>query len=209
MNKKEEEKKTEEPKVERREMDRLYEEYEDAIKYWGFSLKVNQDSYALKTSGEWVYFTLEEMREELEIAREQMKKHLDSKRKRILNLTQHNASEEQKTSRVVDVVEIKKYSAERIREFLTFDQIPSQDEMVERAELIAHEVEMLEISIGKITKVMIGGAPFFMSTLERVLKEKGYRPLYAFSKRESTEEVKSDGSVVKKQVFRHLGFVEA
>ena len=59
-----------------------------------------------------------------------------------------------------------------------------------------------------ITKVMIGGAPYFMSTLEKVLKEHGFTPLYAFSKRESIEEKMPDGSVKKVQVFRHIGFVE-
>ena len=33
--------------------------------------------------------------------------------------------------------------------------------------------------------------------------------LYAFSVRESVESVEPDGSLVKKNVFRHLGFVEA
>ena len=55
--------------------------------------------------------------------------------------------------------------------------------------------------------VMVGGAPYFMSTLERVLKQEGFQVCYAFSKRECIEEKQSDGSVVKKTLFKHAGFV--
>jgi hypothetical protein len=55
---------------------------------------------------------------------------------------------------------------------------------------------------------MIGGAPYLMSELEQALFERGITPLYAFSKRESVEEVTDSGETVKKTVFKHLGFVE-
>ena len=56
---------------------------------------------------------------------------------------------------------------------------------------------------------MIGGAPYFMSTLEKKLKEYGIKPLYSFSKRIVEEsEDKDTGEVVKKTIFKHLGFVE-
>ena len=48
-----------------------------------------------------------------------------------------------------------------------------------------------------------------MARLERALIERGIEPLYAFSVRESTEEVQADGSVRKVAVFKHAGFIPA
>lgn len=54
-------------------------------------------------------------------------------------------------------------------------------------------------------KVMIGGAPYFMSYLEREGKNRGVEVLYAFSTRDVT-----DGDDGRKIVtFRHLGWVKA
>jgi hypothetical protein len=55
---------------------------------------------------------------------------------------------------------------------------------------------------------MIGGAPYLMGALEKALRECGFTPVYAFSKRESIDQPQPDGSVRKVAVFRHLGFVE-
>ena len=49
---------------------------------------------------------------------------------------------------------------------------------------------------------------FFMGALEKAVRECGFTPVYAFSKRESEEIPQPDGSVRKVQVFRHCGFVE-
>lgn len=69
------------------------------------------------------------------------------------------------------------------------------------------EFEVDEIELKKKgIKFMIGGAPFFMKELEEELSYIGI-PVYAFSRRESVEEV-VDGKVVKRSVFKHLGFVE-
>ena len=54
---------------------------------------------------------------------------------------------------------------------------------------------------------MIGGAPWMMSALEGALLDAGVQPVYAFSVRESVEQVQPDGSVRKVNVFRHVGFV--
>ena len=116
----------------------------------------------------------------------------------ILNLTQHKPTEEQIKAGVIDPSEIKS----EIQALLTFDEIPSKEEMEERAIRLARIV----YSEG-INKAMIGGAPYFMSTLERVLKENGIQPLYAFSKR-VVEEVETENGFEKKVIFKHLGFVE-
>ena len=119
---------------------------------------------------------------------------------KILNLTQHTATPEQLEAGVFEPGNKK-----RIQELLTFDRIPSKEQM----ELRARELALIaKQELGITSKaVMVGGAPYFMSTLERVLKEEGFQVCYAFSKRECIEEKQSDGSVVKKTLFKHIGFV--
>jgi len=120
---------------------------------------------------------------------------------RILNLTRHPATPEQKAAGVVD------FSEEGRRQFsrlLTFDELPSSDEIWQRALLIASSAKRDDPEAA-----MIGGAPFLMAPLEKALRMVGITPLYAFSRREAVEETLPDGSVKKTQVFRHLGFVEA
>lgn len=131
----------------------------------------------------------------------------------ILNLTQHAATTEQLKAGVVDLSERK---LSELKVLLTFDSIPSAAELKDRAE----KIERLAVSfLCEITPenellddvdlaAMIGGAPFFMATLESHLKERAIRPLYAFSRRDSVEVATPEG-VVKQAVFRHLGFYEA
>ena len=117
---------------------------------------------------------------------------------KIINLTQHEASAEQKKAGVIEPVE-----KERIKRLLTFDEIPSKVEIRAVASALA-EIAADE----KVSAAMIGGAPFLMSALEFALRNGGIKPLYAFSKRESAEEKLPDGSTRKTTVFKHLGFVE-
>ena len=123
---------------------------------------------------------------------------------RILNVTQHRATAEQVAAGVVDIETTDgEYFATKIKSLLTFDEIPSREEMELRAEDIAcfcHD--------GGHKAVMIGGAPFFMAYLEKALKAWDIQPLYAFSKRESIEK-EIDGKIVKTNIFKHIGFVEA
>lgn len=128
--------------------------------------------------------------------------------RRIVNLTQHEATEEQLAEGVFEPeVEFKE---ELKRDLLTFEEIPSKEEISRRAERIAWIAE-LELGMDPLRihkrEAMIGGAPYLMSALEKALKEKGITPIYAFSRRESVEK-EIDGKVVKTQVFKHLGFVE-
>jgi len=57
--------------------------------------------------------------------------------------------------------------------------------------------------------VMIGGAPWLMAPLEANLKLNGIKVLYAYSERVSEEIENEDGSVSKRNIFKHLGFYEA
>ena len=118
---------------------------------------------------------------------------------KIVNLTQHAVSDEQKLAGVVEPAE-----KERVKTLLTFDDLPTLEMMRERA------AELADIAAAeKVDAAMIGGAPYFMAPLEVALLWKGVKPLYAFSRRETVEEQLPEGGVRKTAVFRHLGFVEA
>ena len=118
----------------------------------------------------------------------------------ILNLTQHNATPEQKAQGVVEPGDINK---RQIQNLLTFTTPPTQREIMLRASVLA------EIADGYgCDAAMIGGAPYLMSALERELRALDIQPLYSFTLRESVEEPQPDGSVRKVAVFRHVGFVE-
>jgi len=116
----------------------------------------------------------------------------------ILNLTQHQATPEQISSGVVEPAD-----KLRVQALLSFSALPTKEEMVGRAE----ELASLALKEGA-DAVMVGGAPFFMSTLEDALKKRGIRVLYAFSVRESVDQIMEDGSIKKVAIFRHAGFVE-
>jgi len=119
----------------------------------------------------------------------------------IINLTQHAATAEQLAAGVFDVPN--EGARRELLMQLTFNDLPEDGEIVERAAAVAS----IAMAFGA-RAAMIGGAPYLMGPLERELREGGITPLYAFSRRESVEEKLPDGSVRKVAVFRHLGFVE-
>jgi len=147
-------------------------------------------------------------------------------KKYILNLTQHLATPSQREEGVWEP----KRKQDVVRE-LTFQSLPDKSEIQRRAENLAY-IAVLEwddwiaenvqvsdqgeiISVaGEQTEnlpkqyVMIGGAPYLMAPLEQKLKRDGMIPVYAFSKREVEETKLPDGSVEKKIVFKHLGFIQ-
>ena len=117
-----------------------------------------------------------------------------------LNLTQHPATPDQVADGVIEPAD-----KPAVSKLLTFDDPPAAGEMEARANALAD----IATSAGTDT-AMIGGAPFFMSTLERVLKGHGIAPVHAFSRRESVEALDpKTGEVKKSQVFKHAGWVEA
>jgi hypothetical protein len=117
----------------------------------------------------------------------------------IVNLTQHSASVEQIDSGVVEPLNKKE-----VQDLLTFSTLPSVEEVSARATALAD----LVVAEG-YKKAMLGGAPFLMGPLELALKLKGIEPLYAFSTRESRDEVLPDGSIKKVAIFRHSGWVRS
>ena len=117
---------------------------------------------------------------------------------KILNLTQHGLTAEQSAAGVFEPND-----KVTVQQLLTFDNPPSRAEIIARAEALAEIAER-----EGVPSAMIGGAPYLMGALENALKERGIQPLYAFSVRESVEETLPTGEVIKKNVFKHLGFVE-
>lgn len=123
----------------------------------------------------------------------------------ILNLTQHIATQDQLEAGVVEPSDQDKAEIKRL---LTFDVLPTSAEIDYRA------CTLMNIAANQgegptVDAVMLGGAPFIMAALHDWALEAGIKPLYAFSVRESVESTEPDGSVVKRNVFRHMGFVEA
>jgi hypothetical protein len=122
------------------------------------------------------------------------------KEMKILNLTQHKATYEQIEAGVVD---LNNTNRAKLITLLTFNELPLIDEIIGKA----IDIAAIAVEHG-YKKAMIGGAPYLMSALEAALIDKGISPVYAFSKRESVEVMKDDGSVEKRTVFKHVGFVD-
>jgi len=136
---------------------------------------------------------------------------------KILNLTQHVATPEQSKAGVFEPSAEDKIMIQKI---LTFEEIPSIGDMKSRAYELSQIVSKIYNDIDIVEEynhfdwvetertAMIGGAPYFMSVLEEGLKHEGVKPVYAFSKRESVDQIQPDESIRKVAVFRHCGFVE-
>lgn len=135
---------------------------------------------------------------------------------KILNLTQHTATPEQLAAGVT-TGELSPEQVAEIRSLLTFDTLPTIAEVENRARRLG---DIAQTAIWRersglpyateanfFEYAMIGGAPYLMPALDRVLRGRGIEPLFAFSVRESVESVEPDGSVRKIAVFRHAGFI--
>lgn len=120
---------------------------------------------------------------------------------KIFNLTQHVATEEQLQAGVWEPCPEDKPAIQR---FLTFEKLPTAEEVQARAELLAKIAKSYTCE----GTVMIGGATYLMSALEKALRVRGMKPVHAFSQREVKESKLSEGGVKKEIVFKHVGFVE-
>jgi hypothetical protein len=88
-----------------------------------------------------------------------------------------------------------------VQNLLTFTTLPSREEVAASANALA------DIALNSGAEAaLVGGAPFLMGVLEQSLRQRGIRPAYAFSMRESAEKTLPDGSVQKINVFKHVGF---
>lgn len=117
----------------------------------------------------------------------------------IYNFTQHLSTKEQIKDGIIDVKN-KKY----ICKLETFDFLPSKEEIKHRAILLSEYA--LEIGA---KEVMIGGAFYLMPFLVKELNKRKIVPYYAFTKRESTDIISSDGSIRKESIFVYKGLIRA
>lgn len=116
---------------------------------------------------------------------------------RIVNLTQHAATPEQVAAGVIEPQDKAAVAA-----LLTFNTCPTIQVIWDRARKLAALA-----SKSGCDAAMIGGAPYLMPALETCLMSAGVAQLYSFSERISQEQVQSDGSVRKVNIFRHTGWV--
>lgn len=121
--------------------------------------------------------------------------------RRYINLTQHDLTQDQIEAGAYEPTPEDKA---KIKKLLTFDEPPTYVDLFNRA----HEISKIVREGGYNAKcALIGGAPYFMCHLENSLLGNDIVPVYAFSKRVSVEEQQPDGSVVKKNVFKHEAFI--
>lgn len=119
-----------------------------------------------------------------------------------MNLTQHNLTQEQVANN--ECFRIEAVANDIVCDRLTFNSIPTAEEMEERA------LELARLAANhSVEAAVIGGAPYFMPFIEKALLKLDIMPLYSFSKRESVERKNPDGTVVKTSVFKHIGWVKA
>ena len=121
----------------------------------------------------------------------------------VLNLTQHQATPDQVSAGVMD---IDAEDLENLRDLLTFDLVEGLPPSWRYVLMVADEIADLAKAYSP-ESAMIGGAPYLMGPLARALSYRGITPVFAFSTRESVEQVQPDGSVRKVNIFKHAGFV--
>lgn len=118
-----------------------------------------------------------------------------------LNLTIHPATPDQIAAGVVELSDAQ--DRKTVTDWLTFNHAPHPEE----TQLAAMKIAVIAFEATDAERAMIGGALWLMGPLEKALRLVGIEPVYAFSIRTSVEETMPDGSVVKKNVFKHLDFV--
>lgn len=122
---------------------------------------------------------------------------------RILNMTQHTPTPDQIEA---GVVQPEQNDADAVKKIITFDEVPTIDEIKSRARTFAELAQALCTKY-ECEAVMIGGASYFVAEQEIALWRKHVRFCYAFSKRVVQEKTNPDGTVTKVMIFKHAGFV--
>ena len=113
----------------------------------------------------------------------------------IYNLTQHQPTPDMVAVGVGPTIE-------GVPALLTVDELPTIEVIEERARAIA-------ASAPEGATVLLGGAPWLMSSLERACLHRNQKTIYAFTRRESVEiRLPYQSAVEKRQIFRFVGFVE-
>lgn len=103
---------------------------------------------------------------------------------KILNLTKHQATLEQKKQGVVDVE-----NSTLIRELFEFETLPTEKEVNNRIDTLIKIACDTDSDL-----IMLGGPAFFVSRLHQELLLMGRKLVYPFIKKEENK-------------FKHIGFV--
>lgn len=122
----------------------------------------------------------------------------------IFNFTQHTATPDQVNAGVVDLTG---EELNRLKSLLTFNKMPTRNEIEDVAENLAKLADEVVEKLGYPKGIMIGGAPYLMPYLTHYLNGYGFDVYFAFSERVSKEVHNADGSVSKVNEFKHSGFV--
>lgn len=117
---------------------------------------------------------------------------------KIVNLTQHNPTQEQIQAGVFNLPQ-RNYDS--IKELITF----SSDYTYETLLDVAQRIRAV-LKYDGIKAAMIGGMPSFMPVLEKELLDNGISVYYAKSERVSEDQAQEDGTVRKVAIFKHAGF---
>lgn len=118
----------------------------------------------------------------------------------IINLTQHNLTQEQ----LKGAVEVGTDVRDEIVKLITFNGLPTAGEIKGNASRLAEICRDMHAS-----HAVIGGAPYFMGPLEQALRKAGIVPLYAFTERVAVEVVNpKTGEVTKTSKFNFAGWIE-
>ena len=131
----------------------------------------------------------------------------------VLNFTQHRCTADQLAAGIIDCPD---EFRDQLVNLLTFNELPTSNEVWNRACHLASLFETVAVQLGfdyasekTSLHAMIGGAPFLMPMLEDAFGDIGVNVYYAFSRRESVDQVQEDGTVKKVAVFKHVGLYEA
>lgn len=148
----------------------------------------------------------------------------------IINLTQHNATAEQKMQGLEDVgdrellqklltvdSEVLEGSEDALRYIINckVDSLVSAfvtKELMSNAEFIcnsgAYRMNAYDLVREAFAiQILVGGMPTLVDALVKRLKALGCVPVYALSARVSEEVVQSDGTVTKNSRFKHIKFI--
>lgn len=116
----------------------------------------------------------------------------------IINLTQHPATADQVAAGVTA------NPPAGWGEVATFDDLDPETVGRQVGEAVNFAIHAARAAGAQTA--MIGGALWLMAPLAAGLRKAGVTPVFAASRRESVEETTPDG-VVKRAVFRHIGFI--
>lgn len=131
----------------------------------------------------------------------------NTEKEMILNLTNRPASQDQVEAGVID---LKGKSLKKLMELLTFNKLPTKEEILERARNLAKLAAEEWYSKNKTPgTVMIGGDLWLMAPLAYYLRLQGLKPVFAFSTVEEVEEISEDRTISVVPILRHQGFVES